>query len=369
MAQNLGDGVLDHGLETSHFVLVHHADPHKETQFNISPDVLAQSAGVNPKDPCMYASSLEHMTVQSVTAPHHTGIVFKSGDKPVGNVHHPTFTHLSEHETGGYHAVASKGPNDYGPGLQISLKDPNHEASSDPYQFIKRAGRWSGEVGKTAEQLVAGLESHDGTDSRGNAVSRVLVPVHGDHACTRALALNQEATEGPFAHYNMRNRQTITTPTGPHVVVEKDHLMNIAKVLETNLKPSTQMGQHGISVHFKPLPNQKASAQAGKVVVKFKIDRKPTHRLLQPDDQNGGLSARVTIRDAQSVLNAGGSHALPSPDEASKQAAKLSNKILNMKISGSTPTAAAMPSQATVTTLADGVGADSVHIIDDDANE
>lgn len=377
------DDVLDHGHNSSRFVLVTEHDPHKNTTFHISAKTLAQAAGVNPNDPCMYASSLKNLEVQHVTAAHHTGIVLKSGDDPVGQVRHPAFTHVSHQETGGYHIVASKGHNDFSQDpVAIDLQDPTlaHPESHDPLKYVKRATRWRTDVGATAEQLVAGLEKHEGQNKQGANVTRVLVPLHGDHACTRALALNANATEGPFAQYNTKNRKIVTTHTGDHVVVEQDHLMNIASTLQKNLEPSTAIGQHGVTFHFKPLPNQHESAQPGKIVVKFKINRTPTHHLFGSEYEAPTAStAKITIKHAQSALSTGTlpEHGLPNDAAIDKRAQDLSSKILNMRIGAkSNAGLAANNAASSITTFAhtdetnDFVAPEAVHaVVDDDGND
>lgn len=359
-APNTPAQVLDHGIAESRLTIVTDHDPQRETTFHIPGDTLAKQGGVHSNDPCLYASTLNEALIDSVEAQHHTGIVFKSGDQVVGDSKHPAFHHISEDQTGGYHVVASKGHNDFTHApVKIDMRhveDENSQIGHDNLKYIKRSTRWQGNVGQTAQQLVAGLQTHQGQNTKGQDVSRVLVPVHGEHACTRALALNSSATEGPFAQYNTRNRKVVEVDGQPHVVVDHDDLMNIAGTLEQNLAPTTNIGKNGLTIHFKPLPNQKVTAKAGKVVIKMRLNRTPTSALLHDGEAESAPHNRITMDHASMALG-GGDKAAPSNDfEASvKKQSELSKRVLNVSLSGASSAASAKTPTAapTVTTLED----------------
>lgn len=296
--------VLDVGALSHRMRVVGIADPSGVTKFEIPPQTLAQSMGVHAKDPCLLGSLAHTLSYESAHAPFPLGIVATAGDHPLGG--HATHTVSSKEETGGYHVVAGRGPNSFHHDpVHIDISHPG-SVHSNVVQMVKRGTRWSDDVGKTASQLLSGLESHEGTTADGTTVHRVLVPVDGNHPCSRALRLNAESKDGPFSQYSKSNRKLVKVAGADHIIVEKSHLQDMANTLESNLAPATKIGRHGITFHFKPLPGVNPDKhKRGKVVVDIKIGKHRASDVLAkgPDFKHDPHLIGLNALQARTILD------------------------------------------------------------------
>lgn len=308
--------VLDHGLEKVRLTVVAQAHPDKETSYHIPAATLAQSAGVHGKDPCLLGALAHTLTYEKVDAPFHVGIVAASGDQSLGKV--ATHVISSPLETGAYHVVASKGSNVYNDPVSIDISHPGN-VHENTLQMIKRGTRWSDDVGKTARDLIKGLEAHEGVAADGTSVRRVLVPVAGSHPCSRALQLNADTKDGPFSQYSTKNRKVVKVGGADHIIVERDHLDSMATTLADNLSASTQLGKHGMTLKFKPLAGvTSARHNPGKIVIHMSLHKHAAKKVLDAGDAfahpplhstldagaagahlDGGAAPGLTVDDAE----------------------------------------------------------------------
>lgn len=299
------DHTLDAGLKNVRITVVAKAHPDHETTFHIPPSTIAKSAGVHGADPCLLGSLAHTLSYERVQAPFHLGIVSSSGDSALGKT--ATHTVATEQETGGYHVVASAGDNVYHTPINVNIAHDG-DVHSNVLQMIKRGTRWSGDVGKSANDLVAGLEAHEGISADGTVVSRVLVPVDGSHPCSRALQLNADTKDGPFSQYSTKNRKLVKVSGTDHIIVEREHLNSMAKTLEDNLSASTQIGKHGITLRFKPLAGVSSRKHPpGKVVVNLNIHKHSAHEVLAagPEFKHTPANQPLTTTNARHMLDGG----------------------------------------------------------------
>lgn len=346
--------VLDSGQKSVRFTVVADADPDQESSFHVPAETLAHVAGVHRSDPCLMGTLAHTIEIEKVDAPFHMGIVAKSGDEALGG----TATHhlLNKHEAGSYHAVAGEGINDFSKDpIKIDVSHDSSDVHGTVMQMVKRGTRWEQDVGKSAVELMRGLQTHEGTSSNGQVVKRALVPLHGDHPCTRALVLNENSADGPFSQYNAKNRKTIKIDGQENIIVEKDHLVQMAKTLEDNLKPTTQLGKNGVTLHFKPMANlDSTKASPGKVIVDLKLKKHTAQEVIQngaDHDYSSELSVlqKLTSGQASSIISGGGdapavgAKAADSPDN-------LATKILSTKLVPMKPQASAQLSLVTSST-------------------
>ena len=302
----MSTAVLDQGLEKVRMTVVGKAHPDKETSYHIPAKVLAQSAGVDPKDPCLLGALAHTLSYESVDAPFHLGVVAKSGDESLGG---GVATHCvsSAKETGAYHVVASKGTNVFSDPVSIDISHSGN-VHENTIQMIKRGTRWSEDVGKSAAELNKGLEAHEGIAADGSAVRRVLVPVSGNHPCSRALQLNADTKDGPFSQYSTKNRKIVKVGGTDHIIVERNHLDSMATTLAENLSPTTNIGKHGITLKFKPLAGVSSSKhKPGKVVVDFTIHKHAAKKVLEqgPEFSHEPLHQKLEVGAATAHLDGG----------------------------------------------------------------
>ena len=330
--------ILDVGALSHRMRIVGIADPTGVTKFEIPPHTLASSLGVHAKDPCLLGSLAHTLSYESVDAPFPLGVVATAGDTPLGS--HATHTVATADETGGYHLVASKGRTSFhNDPVHIDISHPG-SVHTNVVQMVKRGTRWSGDVGKSASDLLSGLESHEGTTSDGRTVHRVLVPVEGNHPCSRALRLNAETRDGPFSQYSKHHRKLVKVAGSDHIIVEKSHLENMAKTLESNLSATTHIGRHGITMHFKPLPGvNPAKHKRGKVVVDFKIGKHRAADILAagPEFKHTPHLKSLTAIQARTILDGASPDAAaadPAAAERNLKVAVLSAKLTPAKPGG-----------------------------------
>lgn len=334
------DGILDRGLTEHRLKIIGHADPSNETSISVPPATLATVMGVDHKDPCLLGSLAHTLSYDSVEAPFPLGVITKAGETALGDG--PKHHIISEHESGGYHIVASKGKNDFSASpVQIDIAHTGN-VHQNVMQMIKRGARWRDDVGKTADQLIAGLEEHTGTAADGKQVSRMLVPVDGDHPCSRALRLNADAASGPYSQYSKKHRKLIKVGGADHIIVETEHLKHMAQTLQSNLASSTHIGKHGITFKFKPLPGVHPSKHAaGKVVLDVRIHKSRASDVIEKGAEftHGMGSGAMTQGQARAVLDGGGSpDAAANPKEAQTN---IKEAILGAKL---TPASGPLPS-------------------------
>lgn len=333
------DAVLDRGLTEHRLKIIGHGDPAHETSITIPPKTLASVMGVHEGDPCLLGALAHTLSVDSIHAPFPMGVIAKAGDTSLGDG--PKHHVVSEHESGGYHVVASKGANVFGASpVQIDIAHTGN-VHQNVMQMIKRGARWRSDVGKTADQLIAGLEEHSGTTAEGHVLSRMLVPVDGDHPCSRALRLNADAASGPYSQYSKKNRKLIKVAGADHIIVETEHLKHMAKTLESNLASSTHIGKHGITFKFKPLPGVHPAKHAGgKVVMDVRIHKSKASEVLEQgeDFKHGMVVGAVTQGQARAVLDGGSAASGPANPAAAESSIKQA--ILGAKLA---PAAMALP--------------------------
>lgn len=321
--------VLDQGLGVTRMTVVAHGDPDENTSFHVPPATLASAGGVHGQDPCLFGALAHTITVDKVHSPFPVGVVFSAGDESLGGV--PTHHVVSEHETGGYHVVGGKGQSDFTHmpvTIDIAHKGNLHDTVT---QLVKRGTRWRNDVGKNMQDIIGGLEAVDGLDAKGRAVSRVLVPVDGDHPCSRALMLNADTKNGPFSQYSKVNRKLVKTGGRDHIIVEKSHLEAMAKTLEENLSANTPFGKHGLKMLFKPLPGVNGKKhKAGKIVMNINIHKHRAADIIkagagfahEPDQRPLTASAATAVLDGvpQAAVD-------PATAESTLKAAVLGAKL------------------------------------------
>ncbi|MEK9527508.1 MAG: hypothetical protein VW491_01260 [Gammaproteobacteria bacterium] len=297
--------ILDGGNDVTHVVV--EADTSNGTHsVRLSPDALAEALGFPPGETDLMGHCLHTATISKIEAPGLTGVDVKCGDTLCGG-DQPTAVHVTDSTINGFHALATGGVTTFEPNIDVNITHKNLDVGAlaeSIKPIIKRRIRWPDDVGKTSSELMKGLEVHKGIVGN-TSVKRVIVPVDGNHAVTRALRLN---TKGHLAQYGDKLRQTVPVNGLDHVIMEHDHAVGICNTLEENLKIKSDIGNKGLTITTKPLDPTKAG---GKVLVTMALKRHGVRALLENASEDVLHKAPLLSSSAMAMID-------PSTSDPSK---------------------------------------------------
>lgn len=325
------NAVADHGhdeMQTHVQIMMH---PEQGGHVDIHPDTLVSMLGCDPDSvsPCAAALSMDHMTITGANTPvdSHVLVTTIKGDMIAGH----SANHIdSNSDVHGSHANLRQGNIRTGLNIKIPLQSSSitaEERKEKMTQDFTRNKNWKKHLGMKADELIkmSGAEVKHGVDADGNTHTRVLINEH-DSPLGLLIKMNPKSDHPIMSQYNEGSVKRV----GQKVVMEKDHVDQLAETLATTLAPLSPISQHGLRIAIKPMHHAKTHlTEPTPAQIDFKIHRQPIKHIIDGVDVGG----RVLTTSEASALGTPGGDSKTSADKVND----MHDAIFGVKIGNKKP--------------------------------